>query len=185
MRAAWAVRRRGLGAAPAEQRELFGRADAELRDVVAACRVKGDAVPLAQALHLSANLAVDLDQQDRARELWEESIALLRRTSEALELAHKLRHLGDLHMLCERLDEASASYDEALELYREHDGRGSLDFANALRRAALLAERRGERERALSLWRETREQYSSAGLAEGVEEAQGRVNQLETPSRGE
>ena len=46
----------------------------------------------------------------------------------------------------------------------------ALELANALRPCALLRERLGDGEAALALWREARELYLAAGIAEGVRE---------------
>ena len=71
-----------------------------------------------------------------------------------------------------------AAYTEALALYREHDGPGSLDFANAASRMAALRESLGAREEALGLWRETRDLYASVDLAAGVREAERHIARL-------
>ena len=178
MRSAWAARRASLDAAPAEQLALITQAKQDLASAVAMCRDRGSPVSHAQALHLLANVEHDIGQEDRARSLWEEAITILRDTDDVLQLAHKVRHLGDLHRHCDRLDDAEACYSEALALYREHDSPGSLDFANALRRMAILKERQGDSPRALALWRETRDLYAAVPMAPGVEEAESHIVRL-------
>lgn len=173
MRSAWATRRSSFEAGPEERLGLMERAREELRAAVVLCRDGGPPVELAQALHLLANVEHDMHEDDQARSLWEESVTILRRTGDALQLAHKIRHLGDLHRHGGRLADAEACYDEALSLYRAHDTPGSLDFANAVRRGALLKELQGDKDAALALWRETRELYRAVATASGVDVASG------------
>ena len=108
-------------------------------------------------------------------------VSILRETDAVLQLAHKVRHLGDLHRHCDRLDDAESCYSEALALYREHDGSGSLDYANAVRRMAILKERRGDSVQALALWREARDLYAAVDVASGIEEAERHIARL-TPT---
>ncbi len=177
MRSAWAKRRSSFDATPTDCRSLLAAAKQELTEASELSRSTGGAT-YAQAIHLLANVEVDLDEPGRARRLWEEAIAILRTTDDVLELAHKLRHLGDLHHRAERLAAAAACYDESLLIYREHTGPGSLDFANAVSRAAELQERLGERAEAARLWRETRDLYASVNLPAGVEQAERRLQRL-------
>ena len=127
-------------------------------------------------MHLLANVELDMGHAGRAQSQWEEAIRILRGTDDSLQLAHKVRHLWDLHRHCGRLDDAEACYSEALTLYREHDAPGSLDFANAVSRMADLEERRGNSAQALALWRETRNRYAAVDLAPGVEQAERHID---------
>ena len=178
MRSAWATRRASFDAAPAEKRALMTRAKKDLATAVEMCREGGSPVSHAQAVHLLANVELDMGHEDRARSLWEQAVSILRETDAVLQLAHKVRHLGDLHRHCGRLGDAESCYSEALALYREHDGPGSLDFANAVSRMADLKERRGDSVQALSLWRETRDLYAAVDLAPGVAEAERHMERL-------
>ncbi len=178
MQSAWATRRASFDAAPAEKLVLITQAKRELDTAVAMCRDQGSPVLHAQAVHLLANVELDMGHEDRARSLWEQAISLLRETDAVLQLAHKVRHLGDLHRHCGRLDDAESCYSEALALYREHDAPGSLGFANAVRRMADLKERRGDAVQALALWRETRDLYAAVDMAPGVEEAERHIERL-------
>ena len=178
MRSAWARRRESFESTAAERKAALSKAQEELTTAVSLCRELGEPVAYAQAVHLLANVEVDLGHEQRARSLWEEAVEVLRRTDEVLQLAHKIRHLGDLHRLSDRLELAEACYSEALSLYREHDAPGSLDFANAVRRMAVLKERQGEGSEALELWRETSELYAAVDLQPGVEEAGEHIERL-------
>ena len=178
MRSAWTKRRKSFDASASERESALADAREELTTAVALLGEGGSPVSFAHALHLLANVEVDLGHEDRAMSLWKESIDVLRGTDDVLQLAHKIRHLGDLHFRNGRLDEAEAQYDEALAIYREHDVPGSLDFANAVARVAALQEDRGDKRRALSLWTETRDLYAAVDLAAGVEVAEGHVRRL-------
>lgn len=178
MRSAWAARRASFDVSPAEKLALMTRAQQDLEKAVALCRDGASPVPHAQATHLLANVELDLGHVDRARSLWEEAVGILRGADDVLQLAHKVRHLGDLHRHCGRLGEAETCYSEALTLYRRHDRPGSLDFANAVSRMADLRERAGESGQALALWRETRDLYTAVDLAPGIEEAESHIQRL-------
>ena len=88
MRFAWATRRASFDAASAEKQELLTQAQEALTTAVAMCRDQGSPVSHAQAVHLLANVELDMGHQDRARSLWEEAIRILRGTSDVLQLAH-------------------------------------------------------------------------------------------------
>lgn len=178
MQTAWALRRASLEAGPAEQRAGLTEAKQQLTIAVSRCRDQGPSVEYAQAIHLLANVELDLGHEEQARSLWEEAVGVLRGEDDVLQLAHKVRHLGDLHRHCGRLDEAEACLAEALGLYREHDSPGSLDYANAASRMADLRERQGKRIEALQLWRETRDLYAAVDLAAGVEQAEKHIERL-------
>ena len=106
----------------------------------------------------------------RAVSLYEEAVALCREEGDPLLIAHTVRHLGDLHRRARRLAEAEPCYAEALSLYRAAISAPPLDFANALRPAALLKELQGDRTGASVLWAEARSLYEAAGVQAGVDE---------------
>ncbi len=178
MQSAWATRRSSFKADPEKKRTLMAKAKDDLQAAVGLCRDKGTPTELAQALHLLANVEHDSRNDHQAQSLWEEAVAILRETDDVLQLAHKVRHLGDLHRHCGRLDEARECYDEAVALYRAHDKPGSLDFANAIRRLAILRELLGDKDSALALWKETRELYLAADIASGVDESEQNIARL-------
>jgi tetratricopeptide (TPR) repeat protein len=111
--------------------------------------------------------------------LYEEAVSLCRGQSDALRLAHTVRHLGDLHQDAGRLGLAEPCYEEALALYR---GSGHtpppLDLANAIRPLAILRERAGNVVEAAGLWREARDLYLAVNVRAGVAECSNHLNQL-------
>ncbi|NNE70733.1 MAG: tetratricopeptide repeat protein [Rhodothermales bacterium] len=176
MRAAWFRRRESFEVDGQERTEMLQQSATELEQAAELSREVP--VDFAQALHLLANVCIDLGDRDRAETLWIEAISVLETCEAPLQLAHKVRHLGDFRFDGGQLKEAEKLYETALTLYREHASSESLDFANALRRMALLQEKRGDLERARALWSETRELYAAVGLAQGVEEADVHLAQL-------
>jgi tetratricopeptide (TPR) repeat protein len=121
----------------------------------------------------------DLGRSEAARPLYEEAVSLCRGQSDALRLAHTVRHLGDLHQDAGRLGLAEPCYEEALALYR---GSGHtpppLDLANAIRPLAILRERAGNVVEAAGLWREARDLYLAVNVRAGVAECSNHLNQL-------
>lgn len=176
MRAAWAARRQAFEAEDAEKMALLRKAARDLE--TAASRSRETPVDHAQALHLLANVQVDLGDTARARALWGEAIEILRSLDEPLQLAHKVRHLGDLNLQERHLREAEECYVEALTIYRSHAAAGTLDFANALRRMAILKEETGSDDQARALWREVRGMYGALGLPAGISEADAHLANL-------
>ena len=106
----------------------------------------------------------------QAWRLYEEAVTLSREEGDILLLAHTVRHLGDLHRSADRLAEADRCYVEALSLYRTAASPSALDFANALRPAALLKERQGDSAGARQLWSEAQVLYQAANVQPGVDE---------------
>jgi tetratricopeptide (TPR) repeat protein len=135
-------------------------------------------VELIRALGALAHVVRDAGEHDRALPLCEEAVALSREEAEPLLLAHTIRHLGDLHRSVSRLDAAARCYDEALALYRRADAPDPLDFANALRPAAILKEHQGDTVAARQLWADAHRLYGVAGIQAGVEESARRLRML-------
>lgn len=172
MESAWAARRASFDLSDAERRAAVEAVRTDLDRAATMLRGRDEGVLYAHALHLRAHVELDVGDVDRAAELWSEAVAVLRVTGDPLQLAHKVRHLGDLERERGRLGEAEAHYAEALGLYRAHGGALDLDFANAVNRMALVKEAMGDTAEARELWREVRERYGGLGLQEGVGEAE-------------
>ncbi|NNF14257.1 MAG: hypothetical protein HKN72_13585 [Gemmatimonadetes bacterium] len=171
LESAWSARRASFELPEGEQRAALASVRADLDRAADTLRNAGQVVHYAHALHLGAHVAMDVGDVEAAEKRWREAVSLLRSSGQPLELAHKLRHVGDLEVARGDLDEAGRHYEEALALYRDHAGSGDLSHANAVRRAALLSERRGDVEEARTLWAEARQRYVEAGLSQGVAEA--------------
>jgi len=158
--AAWRARREGR----------HQDAERALLEVIKTGRQSGPRRQLIRALEALAHVVRDVGQDRRALPLYEEAVALSREEGDISLLAHTVRHLGDLHRDADRLAEADPCYSEAIALYRSVDSPPALDFANALRPAALLKERQGDHARARQLWSEARALYQAAGVQPGVDE---------------
>jgi tetratricopeptide (TPR) repeat protein len=141
---------------------------------IALGRGGGNRTDLVRALGALAHVVRDRGESERALGLSQEAVALCRQPVDPLLLAHTVRHLGDVQRELGRLAEAKASYDEALALYRAAPDAPGLDFANALRAAAVLADAAGEADTARPLWAEAGRLYRRAGVREGVEESERR-----------
>jgi len=166
---AWQARREGR------------HADAEegLLEAIQASRQYGSRVQLIRAIKGLAHVVRDVGQDERALALYEEAVSLGREEGDILLLAHTVRHLGDLHRDTDRLDDANRCYSEALSLYRSSGAPPALDFANALRPAALMRERSGDDVGARQLWSEAQVLYQAAGVQPGVDECSRHLARLE------
>ena len=175
---AWSARRAAFELPEGAQREALASVRDDLTRAAGLLRSTDRTVDYAHALHLGAHVAMDVDDLEAAEAGWREAVELLRQAGEPLQLAHKLRHLGDLEMNRDALDAAGDHYAEALALYREHGDSADLSYVNAVRRVAVLAERRGDVDEARAYWTEARDRYAEVGVREGVEEAEGRLEEL-------
>jgi len=113
----------------------------------------------ARAVARLAQLQRDSGNRDAARTLQTEAVALARQSGDRGRYAHTLRHLADIQGEMDDPRGADALYREALEIYQAGPY-SPLDTANAMRGAALNAERLGERARARKLWHGARELYA-------------------------
>jgi tetratricopeptide (TPR) repeat protein len=165
---AWRDRREGR----------LDEAERGLRAAIDASRQTGSRRQLIDALGKLAHVMRDLDRAEEALPLSEEAVEVSRSGDDPLLLAHAVRHLGDLHRGAGRLADADRCYSEALAIYRDADAPDALDFANALRPAALLKHALGDRAAARQLFSDARDRYRDAGIAAGVEECARHLAQL-------
>ena len=103
------------------------------------------------------------------------AVAELRNSADRLKLAHAVRHLGDAHYYAGEKKLAEPYYVEALSIYRSHDDRRPLDFANAIRSYAVLKGELGATGEAKSLWHEAHDLYLSLDVLAGVAESAARL----------
>jgi tetratricopeptide (TPR) repeat protein len=167
--AAWAARRGGR----------HEESERGLRAAIDASRQSGNAVQLVSALGKLAHVLRDRGRNDEALPLSEDAVRIGRRAGEVQLLAHAVRHLGDLHRDAGRFAEADRCYDEAVALYRAAESPDALEFANALRAAALVKAAQGAGAAARALFAEARALYQQAGIDAGVDECARQLARLE------
>jgi tetratricopeptide (TPR) repeat protein len=161
------------------RRERGNPADAErlLMEALAAARQSGSRREMIRTLKALVHVVRDQGQDERALPICEEAVVLSRQEGDPILLAHTVRHLGDLHRDAKRFTDAERCYEEALALYRAASDPPSLDFANALRPAALLKEAQGDVAGAKQLWTEARQRYRE--YPEAIEECSRHLSRLE------
>lgn len=157
-------------------------AEEALLQAITTSREAGIGNELIRGLKALAHVVRDLGQDERALPLLEEAVALSREEGDIFLIAHTVRHFGDLHREAGRMAEAEQCYHEAISLYRASSNPPPLDFANAVRPAAMLKEAQDNREAARQLWSEARLLYEAAGVQTGVEECERRLSQLRRPT---
>ena len=119
------------------------------------------------------------DRGDRigAAIVYAEAITLLRANNNTTrQLAYALRHAADVRSRLKEYAVAASHIEEAVRLYRTlvlSDEATPLDLANALRVAALNAERQAH-----SAWQEARGIYDELAITAGVEECSERLESL-------
>jgi tetratricopeptide (TPR) repeat protein len=120
----------------------------------------------------------NLRDLEAAERHYRDASEIYRSLDNSLKTAHTLRHAADILREQKRADLAAQLYAEALDIYHGHKDAPPLDLANAIRGFALLKEQTGDREEALSLWREARELYELTGIEAGVSESETQIRSL-------
>ncbi|MYA18260.1 MAG: hypothetical protein F4Z28_16605 [Gammaproteobacteria bacterium] len=175
---AWRARYRAFQQRPDSKEDLqrvIAGVHADLEKAVAICRDVGAKRELSMAL---GKLGHVMEDAEAKLACYVEAVAVARESGDAIQVAHAVRHLGDVHRNAGRRAEAQGCYDESLTLYRSEASAPTLDVANAVRPMAILKADLGEREEALALWREARELYATVGIDDGVEEAECWIERL-------
>ncbi len=153
----------------------------ELEEAVAICRELDAKRELSVALGKLGH--VEHDSAARSA-IYEEAVAVARECGDPMQLAHAVRHLGDVARHAGETIVAERCYEEALGLYRSEAAPPVLDFANALRPMAILKADTGELEEARELWRKAAELYGAVGVEQGVEEAERWLERLAASDGG-
>ena len=180
---AWRARREALQSPPTDEATLgavMARVEADLVRACEVCEQAGARKELSVALGKRGHVALDLDDPDKARTLFEESVTVARETGDPLRVAHAVRHLGQVHHRLSRLESARQCYEEALDLIDQAGTAHPLDHANALRPMAALLEELGDVEGARLMWRKAARLYRSAGVEEGVRECEARLSSFDS-----
>ncbi len=133
---------------------------------------------LGQGLKKLGQIYRDLGRAHAALPVYEEAVAICREKGDALDLAHTVRHLGDIQRHEGHAKLAEDCYLEALTIYRGDAQTPLLDLANAIRPLAILKDEAGEIEEAKRLWEEAKRLYAAVDVAAGVRECSARLARL-------
>lgn len=145
----------------------------------ASSRAPGEpATMLAKALEGAGQIESDLGNAEAALDLYRQAVELYRGNGTPLELAHCVRHVGDILRRLQRAEESAACYEETLALYGREEQAPPLDLANAARGYALLEEQRGRAAEAVAQWQQAVELYRQTGIEAGVAEGEKRIARL-------
>lgn len=184
---AWRARRAALLRPPTDEAPLDAIMAGIEADIVRACEIceqAGARRELSVALGKLGHVALDLDRPNKARRLFQESVAAAEEADDPLRLAHALRHLGQVNHRLRRLESAARCYEEALDLYDRAETAHPLDRANILRPMAALRGELGDVEGARHLWREAAKLYRAAGVEAGVRECEAQMSSPDSQYRG-
>lgn len=97
----------------------------------------------------------------------------------AEKMAHALRHVADVRRDLGDREGAERDYRSAIRMYRDLDPAPTHSLANAYRGFAMLLERTGKRDEALSAFVEAHRFYLQVANAPGIEEMGRKVKQLQ------
>jgi tetratricopeptide (TPR) repeat protein len=149
-----------------------------LRDGIQAGRRAGNWADLGDALAQLGRIERSEGNADAAIALYQEAADVARSEGAPLQLAHRLRHIGDIYADASDGERAGLYYGEALTLYRAEPQPPVLDLANLLRPLALLSEAQDRLEVARQLWAEARALYEQANVGAGTEECTRHIEAL-------
>jgi tetratricopeptide (TPR) repeat protein len=136
-------------------------------EALALARAAGDLPATAYALHEVAKLASELDATpDRARALWEESLAISRRLGDSFGVARCLSNLAEIRRARGDFDRAIELMEESLATWRKRGDRVYLGVTLTNLGAATRA--RGELDRSSSVYRESLSVIHEIGDIEGI-----------------
>jgi tetratricopeptide (TPR) repeat protein len=142
------------------------------------CRSTGRRRDLVTTLAGMAQLHRDAGDPASALPLFEEAVTHCQQLRDQPQMAHALRHLGEVHLELRSFDRAQQLLRDALRLYRGLDGASPLDLANAVRPLASCLERQGADDEARASWTEARDLYASLGIEAGVTECAAAIARL-------
>ncbi|TFW16161.1 hypothetical protein E4L96_16690 [Massilia arenosa] len=114
----------------------------------------------------------------RAAVLYGAAVQCLRHAGEADQLAHTLRHFGDVLLDAGDAAAALAPLEEALHLRRADDAVDPLELANTLRPLALAYGALHRDADCIATWREARDLYAVRGIRPGIDEANRALSRL-------
>lgn len=132
----------------------------------------GARTDLARAITAVGQIARDQGRHDEALQMYEQAADIYRTDGPVLRYAHTIRHVADIQVDMGQVTLAEPLYDEAVEIYRDTPETHTLDFANALRGAALAKAGLGKRDEAVSLFGQVRDLYAQLGIDAGVAESE-------------
>ena len=121
--------------------------------------------------HIYMQFDYEQGNLSKALEVCHKSLAFYQMANNSDKIAHSTRHIADLQ--CHLGDDTSSesNYRTAISIYKDDPDTQAGDLANALRGFAILLERRGKRQEAISTWEEAKELYQAGNSRAGVDEA--------------
>jgi len=127
--------------------------------------------------HIRMQYEADKENYERAIEFCRLAISLYRKSKDLNKIAHSMRHLADLQLEINQLNDAEKNYMGTINIYKNINANSS-DFANALRGYALLLEKQNKISRAIDLWGEIVQLYKENNFNKGVQEGINKMNYL-------
>jgi len=125
---------------------------------------RGAWAEFSHSLTRQAQIERDTGDFDKAIAFQEQALAIARDLNDNKNLAHVIRHMGDILQSAGRHNDADPYYREMLALYQSLSDVPPLEFANAVRSVAMHEQNCGNTDEACRLWHEARDLY--AGLDE-------------------
>jgi predicted ATPase/Flp pilus assembly protein TadD len=151
----------------AVQEGHYDEAEGPIQESLALCRDIGDAFQASYALQCLGALEVERGQYDRAREHYEEALEIFRNAEYSWGIANAWEELAHLALAQGNYGEAVARAEEALKLLREMElgraQRGSVLYILGIALGEL-----GDRERAITVLRESLSSFRERGAKKGI-----------------
>ena len=178
---AWRIRARLLRERPSQSEfeKSAAKCFARLEKAVAVAKKGKDDHGLAYALIKLAHLRGDRDGREAAIELYQEAVDAGSRAKSGLLEGEALRHWADHLRHLDKLEEAQALYERALDCLHADPATTALSLGNAYRPMGILFTELKDSENAIRHWQRARELYVEAGIAAGIEECDANLKKLE------
>ncbi|MGI9543824.1 MAG: tetratricopeptide repeat protein [Cyclobacteriaceae bacterium] len=133
---------------------------------------------LGRISHIYGQFESDHNNHQQALEFWQQSLEYYKKDGNSNKIAHSTRHIADIQRRLGDQEGSEKNYRQSLDIYRSNAKTSSGDLANALRGFGLLLVQRGKITEAISVWKEVKKRYQALHLQEGVDEANGKLDQL-------
>lgn len=165
---AWGLRRAGDYKS---SREILEKAHKLCRD--------DDHMLKGRIYHIYMQYEYDHGNLEKAIEFCKSALSYYKMSGNKNLIAHSTRHLADLQLALDFLDEAEKNYAYALDIYRKDTNSHPGDIANTLRGFGMLMEKKMNFSKAIEVWKEVLNLYTKLGIKEGIDEAEQEIKKLE------
>lgn len=133
--------------------------------------------------HIYMQYEADHQDFEKAIHFCQIALSYYRKADIPDRIAHSMRHLADLQLELNLLDESKQNYLEAIEIYNKLKESNDGDMANALRGYCNCLERTGLFDQCVDFWRRILIIYEENNFQSGIKEAKDKIARLEKKTK--